>query len=103
MVLGWVLSPQLADCLKSICPRPPALFEVDSVVNPTETTYRDHTIVVRDRVELPSTTEPVTSRIIEVDHVDVTSRCRMVTTEEQKTEEARRFIDRLYPKGKVGL
>ena len=68
-------------------------------MKPIETVYREHTILIRDKVELPSNKEPVTSRIIEVDHVDVTSRCRMVATDEQKTEEGRRFVDRVYPKG----
>jgi hypothetical protein len=75
-------------------------------MKPIETAYRDHTIVIRDMTEISS---PVvagavgrslaTNHIIEVDHVDVTSRCRAATTDEQKTEEARRFIDRNYPKG----
>jgi hypothetical protein len=68
-----------------------------------EAVYRDHTIVIRDQVALPVVSgakEPVASRIIEVDHVDVTSRCRMVPTDEQKIEQGRRFVDRMYPKGK---
>ncbi len=65
-------------------------------MKPTQTEYRDHTIVVRDEVDASL----VTNRIIEVDQVNITSRCRLVTTDEQKTEEARRFIDRIYPKGK---
>jgi hypothetical protein len=69
-------------------------------MKPIETVYREHTILIRDKVELPSNKEPVTSRIIEVDHVDVTSRCRMVATDELKIEEGRRFVDRMYPKGK---
>jgi hypothetical protein len=43
--------------------------------------------------------QPVAKRIIEVDDVDVTSRCRVSDTDEQKTETAMRFIDRIYPKG----
>jgi hypothetical protein len=76
-------------------------------MNPTETVYRDHAIVIRDKQEFPTNaltgtvaTLPVTSRIIEVDHVDVTNRCRMVATDELKIEEGRRFVDRMYPKGK---
>ena len=76
-------------------------------MNPTETVYRDHAIVIRDKQEFPTSavtgtvaTIPVTNRIIEVDRVDVTNRCRGATTDEQRTEEARRFIDRCYPKGK---
>jgi hypothetical protein len=68
-------------------------------MKPTETVYRDHTIVIRDKVEVPANKEPVTNRILEVDHVDVTDRCRAVATDDQKTEEGRRFIDRMYPKG----
>lgn len=75
-------------------------------MKPVETVYRDHTIVIRDKTEVPShvvrgtvDSSLVTNRIIEVDHTDVTNRCRMVATDEQKTEEARRFIDRNYPKG----
>ena len=76
-------------------------------MKPIETVYRDHSIVIRDKIESPSNVVtgtadalPVTHRIIEVDHIDVTSRCRMATTDEQQIEEARRFIDRIYPKGK---
>ena len=72
-------------------------------MKPIETVYRDHTIVIRDKVDLPVVSgakEPVTIRIIEVDHVDVTSRCRMVAMDELKIEEGRRFVDRMYPKGK---
>jgi hypothetical protein len=76
-------------------------------MKPIEIVYRNHTIVIRDKIESPSNVVTgtvanlqVTNRIIEVDHVDVTSRCRMVTTDDQRTEEARRFIDRIYPKGK---
>ena len=72
----------------------------------SETLYRDHTIVIWAKTEIPSDVVAgtvdrslVTNRIIEVDHVDVTSRCRVATTDEQRTEEARRFIDRNYPKG----
>ena len=72
-----------------------------------ETAYRDHTIVIRDVTEIPThvatgkvAKPPVLTRIIEVDHVDVTKWCRSVATDEQKTEEGCRFIDRNYPKGK---
>jgi hypothetical protein len=43
---------------------------------------------------------PDSKRIIEVDDVDVTSRCRVSDTDEEKTETAMRFIDRIYPKGR---
>jgi hypothetical protein len=76
-------------------------------MNPIETEYRNHKIVIRDEIEFASDGGkgaldrlPVTRRMIEVDGVNVTSRCRMSSTDEQKTEEARRFIDRIYPKGK---
>jgi len=69
--------------------------------------YRGHQIVIRDETEFPSNVvtgtvdkQPVTKRVIEVDRVDVTSRCRVSTTDEQRIEEAKRFIDRVYPKGK---
>jgi hypothetical protein len=77
------------------------------VMNPIETEYRNHKIVIRDEIEFASDDGtgaldrlPVTKRVIEVDGVDVTNRCRMSNTDEQKAEEARRFIDRIYPKGK---
>jgi hypothetical protein len=76
-------------------------------MNPIETQYRNHTIVIRDEIEFASDgvrgkldKQPVTKRIIEVDGVDVTSRCRVSNTDEEKTEAAKRFIDRIYPKGK---
>jgi hypothetical protein len=76
-------------------------------MNPIETQYRNHKIVIRDEIESASDgvtatldKQPVTRRIIEVDGVDVTSRCRASDTDEQKTEAAKRFIDRIYPKGK---
>jgi hypothetical protein len=76
-------------------------------MNSIETKYRNHKIVIRDKVEFASdgvtgtlNKEPVTKRIIEVDDVDVTSRCRVSNTDEEKTEAAKRFIDRLYPQGK---
>lgn len=74
---------------------------------PIEIKYRNHKIVIRDKIEsasggVPGTLDkqPVTKRVIEVDDVDVTSRCRVSNTDEEKTEAAKRFIDRLYPKGK---
>ena len=76
-------------------------------MNPIETQYRNHQIVIRDEIEFASDgvkgksdKQSVTKRIIEVDGVDVTSRCRVSNTDEQRTEEAKRFIDRIYPKGK---
>ena len=76
-------------------------------MNPTETQYRNHKIVIRDEIEFASDAvtgksekQPVTKRIIEVDGVDVTSRCRMSNTDEERTEAAKRFVDRIYPKGK---
>jgi hypothetical protein len=76
-------------------------------MNPIETEYRNHKIVIRDEIEFASDgvsgtldKQSVTKRVIEVDGVDVTSRCRTANTDEQKTEEAKRFIDRIYPKGK---
>jgi len=76
-------------------------------MNPIETEYRNHKIVIRDRAESASygvkgalDKPPVTERVIEVDDVDVTSRCRVSNTDEEKTEAAKRFIDRIYPKGK---
>jgi hypothetical protein len=76
-------------------------------MNPIETQYRNHKIVILDEIEFASNVvtgtvdkQPVTKRIIEVDDVDVTSRCRASDTDEQKTEEGKRFIDRIYPKGK---
>jgi hypothetical protein len=76
-------------------------------MNPIETQYRNHKIVIRDKIAFASDgvtrkldEQPVTRRVIEVDGVDVTSRCRMSNTDEEKTEAAKRFIDRIYPKGK---
>jgi len=76
-------------------------------MNPIETQYRNHKIVIRDEIVFASDgvtgkldKQPVTRRIIEVDDVDVTSRCRVSNTDEEKTEAAKRFIDRIYPKGK---
>ena len=76
-------------------------------MNPIEAQYRNHKIVIRDQTESASNggtgasdKQPVTKRIIEVDGVDVTSRCRVSETDEEKTEAAKRFIDRIYPKGK---
>ena len=76
-------------------------------MNPTETQYRNHKIVIRDQIEFASdgvtrtlNKESVTNRVIEVDDVDVTSRCRVSNTDEEKTEAAKRFIDRIYPKVK---
>jgi len=76
-------------------------------MNPIETQYRNHKIVIRDEIEFASDgvtgkldKQPVTKRIIEVDDVDVTSRCRVSNTDEEKAEAAKRFIDRIYPKGK---
>ena len=76
-------------------------------MNPIEAQYRNHKIVVRDEIEFASDggtgksdKQPVTKRVIEVDGVDVTSRCRESNTDEEKTEAAKRFIDRIYPKGK---
>lgn len=70
-----------------------------------ETQYRHHKIVIRDEVEFASHGVMLTlgrpargKRIIEVDDVDVTSRCRVSDTDEEKTELAMRFIDRVYPK-----
>ena len=63
--------------------------------------------MIRDEVEFASSgvmgtldKQPVPKRIIQVDDVDVTSRCRVSNTDEERTEAARRFIDRIYPKGK---
>jgi hypothetical protein len=74
---------------------------------PTETQYRNHKIVIRDEIAFASDgvtgksdKQPVAKRVIEVDGVDVTSRCRASDTDEQKTEAAKRFIDRIYPQGK---
>ena len=78
-------------------------------MNPIEAQYRNHKIVIQDVVQFATDRvtgkpdkQPVTKRIIEVDEVDISSRCRVVDSDEQKTEEARRFIDRVYPKGKSG-
>jgi hypothetical protein len=76
-------------------------------MNPIETQYRNHKIVIRDEIEFASDgvtgkvdKQSVARRIIEVDDVDVTNRCRASITDEEKTEAAKRFIDRIYPKGK---
>jgi hypothetical protein len=76
-------------------------------MNPIETKYRNHKIVIRDETEVASDggagkpdKQPSTKRVIEVDGVDVTSRCRASNADEEKTEAAKRFIDRIYPKGK---
>ena len=75
-------------------------------MSPIETHYRNHTIVIRDESEFLSNavtgtvdTQPVTKRIIEVDRVDITSRCRVASTDEEMTEAAKRFVDREYPAG----
>ena len=74
-------------------------------MNPIETQYRNHKIVIRDEIVVAS--DGVTGkldkppvRIIEVDGVDITNRCRVSDTDDEKTEAAKRFIDRIYPKGK---
>ena len=76
-------------------------------MNPIETQYRNHKIVIRDAIKFTSDgvtgksdKKSVAKRVIEVDDVDVTSRCRVSDTDEEKTEAAKRFIDRVYPKGK---
>ena len=76
-------------------------------MKPIETQYRNHKIVIRDQIEFASdgvtgtlNKESVTNRVIEVDDVDVTSRCRVSNTDEEKAEAAKRFIDRIYPQGK---
>jgi hypothetical protein len=76
-------------------------------MNPIETKYRNHTIVIRDEIEFAShdvmgklDKQSVPKRVIEVDGVEVTSRCRASSTNDEKTEAARRFVDRIYPKGK---
>ena len=76
-------------------------------MNPIETQYRNHKIVIRDAIRFTSDgvtgksdKNSVAKRVIEVDDVDVTSRCRVSDTDEEKTEAAKRFIDRVYPKGK---
>jgi len=74
-------------------------------MNPIETEYREHKIVIRDEIGFATdartlSKQPITNRVIEVDGVDVTSRCRMSNTDEEKIEAAKRFIDRVYPKGK---
>jgi hypothetical protein len=78
-----------------------------SVMNPIEVQYRNHKIVIRNAIEYAANgatgkieKQPFTRRIIEVDDVDVTNRCRVSDSDEQKTETAKRFIDRVYPKGK---
>jgi hypothetical protein len=77
-------------------------------MNPIETKYRNHKIAIRDNIEFASDDvtgklgkQPVTKRVIEVDDVDVTGRCRVSNTDEEKTEAAKRFVDRIYPKGKA--
>ena len=76
-------------------------------MNPIETQYRNHKIAIRDEIEFASDgvkgksdRQPVAKRIVEVDGVDVTSRCRASNSDEEKAEAAKRFIDRIYPKGK---
>ena len=76
-------------------------------MNPCETQYRNHKIAIRDEIEVASKgdtgtldKQPVSKRIIQVDDVDVTSRCRVSNTDEDRIESARRFIDRIYPQGK---
>jgi hypothetical protein len=76
-------------------------------MNPIETEYRNHKIVIRDKIKTASDgvtgtldKQPLAERVIEVDDVDVTSRCRVSNTDDAKTEAAKRFIDRIYPKGK---
>lgn len=76
-------------------------------MNPVATQYRDHKIVVRDEIAFASSgvtgmfdKQSAAKRVIVVDDVDVTSRCRMSNTDEENTEAAKRFIDRIYPKGK---
>jgi hypothetical protein len=76
-------------------------------MNPIEIPYRNHKIVIRDEIAYASDgvtgkldKQPVTTRVIEVDGVDVTSRCRVSNTDDEKAEAARRFVDRIYPKGK---
>ena len=76
-------------------------------MNSIETQYRNHKIVIRDAIKFTSDgvtgksdKKSAAKRIIEVDDVDVTSRCRVSDTDEEKTEAAKRFIDRVYPKGK---
>jgi hypothetical protein len=76
-------------------------------MNPIETHYRNYKIVIRDETEVASNDvmgkldrQSVPKRVIEVDGVEVTSRCRASTTDDEKTEAARRFVDRIYPKGK---
>jgi len=82
-------------------------FETGGVMTPIETQYRNHKIVIRDEfasashgVMLTLDRPPRGKRIIEVDDVDVTNRCRVSDTDEAKTETAMRFIDRVYPKGR---
>ena len=76
-------------------------------MKPIETQYRNHKIVIRDAIEVASngvtgtlSKQPLAKRIIQVDDVDVTSRCRVSNTDEERVEAGRRFIDRIYPKGK---
>jgi hypothetical protein len=80
-------------------------FETGGGMTPIETQYRNHKIVIRDEFEtvphgvmLTLDRPPRGKRIIEVDDVDVTDRCRVSETDEEKTETAMRFIDRIYPK-----
>jgi hypothetical protein len=77
------------------------------IMNPIESQYRNHKIVIRNVSEFTTIgvtgtpeKQPFTKRIIEVDDVDITSRCRVADSDEQKTEAAKRFIDRIYPQGK---
>ena len=67
------------------------------VMNPIETKYRQHKIVIRDEIGFASDVaskalgqQPTTKRVIDVDDVDVTSRCRISDTDEEKLEAARR-------------
>jgi hypothetical protein len=76
-------------------------------MNPIETEYRSHLVAIRDKTEFASdggkgtlNKQSAIKRVIEIDGVDVTSRCRVSNTDEEKAEAAKRFIDRIYPKGK---
>ena len=59
-------------------------------MNPIETQYRNHKIVIRDEIESNGVMgtldkRQVSKRIIHVDDVDVTSRCRVSNTDEERT------------------